>query len=363
MTAATSHATQPRLRASRPVVLVDGRERPALAEALLALSVAEDVQGLARCEATFGNWGPSSGDTGFLYFDRALFDFGKALAIKVGADAVFDGRITALEGRFQPASPPELVVLAEDRLQEFRLTRRTRTFASVSDADVARRIASDHGLTATVSVTGPAHAVLAQVNQSDLAFLRDRARAIEAEVWVDGRMLHLAPRASRAGGAIRLGYGNELRECTATADLAGQHTAVVAAGWDVSAKRALRDEATDAVIAGELAGGVSGPAALKTAFGDRKETLAHVATATAQENRARAEAFLRQTARRFVVARGTAEADGRIRAGATVELTGLGPLFSGKYQVAEARHLFDGGQGLRTEFVAERPGLGGGGKS
>ena len=34
-----------------------------------------------------------------------------------------------------------------------------------------------------------------------------------------------------------------------------------------------------------------------------------------------------------------------------------GPLFSGKYYVCEVKHLFDG-EGLRTEFVAERPGLG-----
>jgi hypothetical protein len=38
-------------------------------------------------------------------------------------------------------------------------------------------------------------------------------------------------------------------------------------------------------------------------------------------------------------------------------LSGLGPLFSGKYYVAGVRHLFDGATGMRTEFTAERPGL------
>jgi len=36
----------------------------------------------------------------------------------------------------------------------------------------------------------------------------------------------------------------------------------------------------------------------------------------------------------------------------------LGPLFNGKYYVAEVKHLFDGTKGIRTEFVGERPGLG-----
>jgi hypothetical protein len=33
-------------------------------------------------------------------------------------------------------------------------------------------------------------------------------------------------------------------------------------------------------------------------------------------------------------------------------------LFSGKYYVSEVKHLFDGTRGMRTEFMAERAGLG-----
>ena len=39
-------------------------------------------------------------------------------------------------------------------------------------------------------------------------------------------------------------------------------------------------------------------------------------------------------------------------------LGGLGPLFTGKYDVVEVSHRFDAAQGLRTEFVVERPWLG-----
>ena len=63
------------------------------------------------------------------------------------------------------------------------------------------------------------------------------------------------------------------------------------------------------------------------------------------------------SARRFVVGRGVAEPDARLRVGNRVDLQRLGPLFSGKYTLAEVQHVFDG-RGLRTEFTAERPGLG-----
>ena len=77
-----------------------------------------------------------------------------------------------------------------------------------------------------------------------------------------------------------------------------------------------------------------------------------------QEAQSRAEGLFRQMARRFVVGRGTAQTDAKLRVGARVELTGLGPMFSGKYHLAEVKHLFDAERGLRTEFVAERAGLG-----
>ena len=76
--------------------------------------------------------------------------------------------------------------------------------------------------------------------------------------------------------------------------------------------------------------------------------------------RAEAEAAFRQMARRFVVARGTAEPDGRLRPGRPITLNGVGPVFSGRYRLREVRHVFDDrdGQGLRTEFEAERPATG-----
>jgi phage protein D len=320
--------------------------------------VHETVTGLYRCEAVFGNWGTVAGQTGFLYFDRRLLDFGKAFAIKLGSDTLFDGRITGLEAHFPEGRPPELAVLAEDRFQDLRMTRRTRTFADVSDADVMQTVAGDHGLSPSISVSGPTHKVLAQVNQSDLAFLRERARAIDAELWMSGQTLNVKPRSGRSGAALPLAFGRELREFSALSDLAGQRTSVNVSGWDVSSKSALTHESAESVVSGEVGGDVSGVSILKSALGDRKEALVHGVPINGQEAQARADAYFKAMARRFVTGRGIAETDGRLRVGAAAQLEGLGPLFSGKYYVAEVRHVFDGAQGLRTEFMAERPGIG-----
>lgn len=343
---------------ARPDVSVDGRDEPSLRDAMSGLLIVEDTDGLYRCEATFGNWGTSGEQVGYLYFDRRKLDFGKPFRVSLRGEKLFEGRITALEGRFHDRGPRELAVLAEDRFQDLRMTRRTRTFADVTDSEVFSRVAGDHGLTPEVSVEGPRHKVLAQANQSDLAFLRERARAVDAELWMEGSKLHAAPRPGRGAGTRRLAYGDDLYEFSVLADLAHQRTSVFVNGWDVGGKRALQFEATESAIAGELGNDASGASILSAAFGPRKEALAHTVPLSEQEARAAAESFFRRTARRFVVGRGRCATSGAVRVGAHIELAGLGPLFSGRYYLSEVRHAFDFARGVRTTFTAERPGLG-----
>ena len=143
------------LISSRPDFVVGGEEKPALAVGLLALSITEDTAGLYRCEARFGNWGTKDSTTDFLYFDRQVLDFGKDFQVKYAGETIFDGRVMALEASFPEGQAPEITVLAEDRFQDLRMTRRTRTFADSSDADVFKQIAADHGLSPSVDVGGP----------------------------------------------------------------------------------------------------------------------------------------------------------------------------------------------------------------
>lgn len=348
---------------ARPVILLEGTEDEALGAALISVVAEETTAGLYRCELTFGNWGPSaSGGVDYLFFDRSKLDFGKGIAVQMGSGTaqgtVFTGRIMALEGRYFLDRAPELVVLADDKLQDLRMNRRTRTFEDVSDSDVISQVISGAGLTASVSVTGPAqHKVIAQVNQSDLAFIRERARAVDAEVWIEDTTVHVQSRADRNAGEVTLTYGERLREFSALADLANQRTAVTVTGWDVATKQAISSEAASTAISSELGSLTSGVSIL-AAIGDRKEQIAHAAPFTDDEAKYVAEAAFRRLARRFVTGSGISEGDARIKVGASVTLDGLGTLFDGKYYVSEARHLFDAEHGYRTQFRVERPGIG-----
>jgi phage protein D len=341
----------------KPTFTVSGQSRPALASGLLSLYISEDTEGLCRCEATFGNWGEVQNKLDYLYFDRTALDFGKTFTVKLGPDVLFDGAITGLEGQFAMGRNAEVTVLAEDRLQDLRMTRRTRTFMNVTDAAVMQQIANDHGLTPDISVTGQTHKVLAQVNQSDLAFLRSRARAVDAELWMEGGGMKVKPHSGRNAGSVTLAVGVELFSFSVLADLAHQRTSVSVNGWDVSSKSAITHNATESSISGELQGATSGASILKSAFGDRKEALAHLVPLTSNEAQDAAEAAFKLRARRFVTGRGVAQASAALKVGAFADVQGIGPLFSGKYYLTQVRHLFES-SGLKTEFVGERPGLG-----
>jgi hypothetical protein len=93
-------------------------------------------------------------------------------------------------------------------------------------------------------------------------------------------------------------------------------------------------------------------------LGDRKDSVAHTVPLNSDEVEAVAKSYFKSCARRFVVGRGTAQTDAKLKVGALLDLKALGPLFSGKYYVVEVRHVFDMISGLRTEFTAERAGLG-----
>lgn len=355
--------TTPAVYSARPRIELGGEARPLLAEGLVTLLVEETTAGLYRCEATFGNWAPGGdGAPDFAYFDRSLFDFGERLVLEAGAGdtraTLFDGLITGMEAHYPNTRPPELTVLAEDRLQDLRMTRRTRTFEDATLADVARQIASDHSLNPPADLPSePSARVIAQVNQSDLAFLREVAGRQDREVWVDGSDLKVDARSTRRAGEVTLSYGQGLREFSVLADLAHQCTAFVVSGWDVEAKTSIAARATPSAIESETNGGRSGAALLRAAFAARTEQIVHTVPLTEAEAEAQAKTEFRRRARRFVEGRGVALGDARLHVGTRVTLQKLGPMFNGEYTVVGVQHTFDVPTGFRTRFDVQRPAI------
>lgn len=355
-------ATTLPLYSSRPRIKIDGRQDARLDAGLLNLSVIEDEFGLYRCELNFGNWGTYNNALDYLYFDRQVFDFGKQLDIEIGdgdaAAPLFSGHITALEGRFIEQRPPELLVLAEDKLQDLRMVRRSRTFEDVTLNDVLETIVSEHGLQLQIDIDSPHYKTLSQLNQSDLAFIRERARLIDAEVWVEGNDLYVQSRARRKVSSLELTFKQRLHEFSVSADIAHQRSSLSVSGWDIAAKQKLEYSAGQDCIQTEIGSGIGGAQVLNDAFGNRHDNVAHLTPLSDQETQTLAESYYRSIARRFVTGRGLAEGDARLKAGAHVTIDGVGSLFNGLYFVNGVQHMFCLDTGFKTQFCVERPFIG-----
>lgn len=354
-TATPSTIAQQPIRAARPSISIGGNRQTVLEASLLRYELTDSLDGMAHAELCFGNWGGSD-RSGFQYFDRRLLDFGKELTVSLGDDSLFEGRISAIAAEYPEAAPPAIRVHAEDRLQPLRMTRRSRAFDQANLGRIARLIASDHGLTPDIGVEGEAAPVLAQLNQSDLAFLIDLARAADAEVRVNGDRLVVAR--SGGGTALALAWAGSLRRFEVMADLAHQRSAIVASGWDVAARAGISHRADVGAIQGEIGNDEAGGDILARTLGPRTDTLAHGCPATEAEARQLAEASYRHAARSFVSGEGLCETDSRLRVGAPLDLSGLGPLFDGRYRAIFVSHLYDPEDGARSVFRCDRPGLG-----
>jgi phage protein D len=348
---------------STPVLSIAGQVDADAISNLISLCVSEDVAGMCTCEARFNNFGTRNGAPDYLYLGRDKLDFGTAFSVRFGPDGqdrqVFAGKISALQADYPAGSAAQLLAFAEDGLQDFRLTRGTRSFADSSTGDIASALASEHGLTAAVNVDGPARPVSIQLNQSDLAFLRDLARRDDAEIWLAGTTLHLQPRPGRqAAGPLTLTYGEELTSFSARADLADQCSALAVAGWDVAAKDTISESADASALGAELGGDTSGADVLGTAFAERTETITRASPLNSDDAQALARAAYFERARRFVCGTGQTGGTPQLQVGMTVTLAGLGGLFNGDHYVCATRHRYDLENGYRTEFDVERAGIG-----
>jgi phage protein D len=354
--------TEELLNYAGPIFEIEDEANGELARDILRLEVEETTTGLKTLSARFVAQGPpkGGGDQQLLYLDGSAIDFGKKVSIVLGAapaaHTVFTGWISAIEADFKEGGSPEVVLFAEDKLMKLRMTRRMKTYENVSDADIASAIAGEHGLTPEVDADGPTYDVVQQWNMSDLAFLRERARKIQAEVWVEDETLYFKARGKRTATELTLIQGNQLLAVRVRADLAHQRTRVKISGYDAGQRDRIEEEATEDAIQAEVSGGLTGPATLQRAFGERVSYRVRETPLKSTEASDWVRAEMLRRARSFVTVSGTTRgsADMVVASKLTLQRTGR-PFEGAGYYVTRVCHTYDLENGFRTHFEAERP--------
>lgn len=342
----------------RPTLRFGGQRSPLADELLQEMTLKEERGGLSSLELTFIDWTTRGGaQAGFAFADTAVLKLGADIRVYGGDSTapqeLFRGRVSGLEAAAGADGPPVIVALAEDRLQQARKTRRSRSFAGRTPADIVSTVAAGLGLKPVIG-DGLDHPVSdwLQLNQSDLAFLRQVLERVDADLRVIGDELHAGSTGEERRGRLELRLHDNLIAVRATADLADQTATLRLAG---------RDPATGEVVRASASEGRLGPGTGRrsAAFLPRSldvtepETIAHCEAMTRRECDALAAAAFGRRARRFVRVSGKAAGDPRLRVGTVVSLRRLNPQFENDYAVTAATHIFGPRTGYVTEFAAE----------
>lgn len=291
-------------------------------------------------------------DPGLELLDNGPFDLTKEVEIKAARQdgeqvSLMKGEITALEPDFNEGMILDFVVRGYDRSHRLYRETRSQAYLNVKDSDLAETIARKAGLQAEVETTRTVYDHIFQHNQSDLAFLLQRAWRIGFECYVaDGKLYFRTPPAGDA--TVELTWGRDLLSFQPRMTLAEQVDQVVVRGWDVANKSAIVGQAESGHLYPRIQESQDG-AAWAANFGTGKRIFTGQPITTQAEADTLAAARLDEISGAFIQAEGVAFRRPDIRAGTKVSLSALGNRLSGTYLVTQATHMYTT-EGLKTYF-------------
>ncbi len=250
------------------------------------------------------------------------------------------------------------------------LQAKTRSWSGRRRSDVVRELAAEYGFTEEAADIGDTSEVLEAVHQSsetDARFLRRLAAREEFEFFVDDSGFHWRAR-NQAPAPTRVltwysapGRG-EVMSVNVESDLVRRVGRVDVKGRDPLAKAPIAVSANSDTVSrstlGELIEVVD-PETGSTSLQQRNATVsAHPTAATTPEAaKGEAEARFRAAERDTVKLSLQLVGDPTLRAKTIIEVRGISKALSGKYYVAEAKHLINA-SGYVVDLKLTRDGLG-----
>ncbi len=291
--------------------------------------------------------------------DSALLDLGKSVEIHLGygneLHPAFLGDIATIEPSFPTDGPPTVTVSGYDKSYRMRRSRPEPTdYRLMNDSIVAAKIAVENGLIPIVDPTPGLPRKITQV-ESDMAFLKSRARNYFFDVYVEWDRLHFqfprpqlaahvlewgknlssfAPRISAsalAGLQVIRGYNQELAQTI--------YGAALAAEFDVDN---LVERVGSAAM--DLLGSL-------VRNGIRKGSMSNPLDAMVL-----ARSLLAELLEGMYEGRGSCIGIPELSAGKYVEIRGVGRRFGGTYRLRKVTHRIDS-SGFSTDFsITQRSG-------
>jgi Bacteriophage probable baseplate hub protein len=333
----------------------------------------DHIKGLGFRPPTGISVGPIKGPS---FTGTGLFDMANKLELSLGyTDSalkhVFKGEVTGVDVNFPAGGMPTMTLVAHDYLNRLAQGSYGRGFGPLPDWIIAAILSGENLLLPLIDPSvGAASTALAVVNtifngsgrkqkgQTDLQLLQEIAKTYDADFWVEGDILYLSRFLKQYSPSVTLKWGESLLEFSPHVTTIGQVVGVgakftlreiplslmVTVSWDFD-----RESLMVTVVPGAAA------AEMKTLIGPIISFINRPIGSPADiTNSALFLARkLRNTINNRLTGSGSAVGNPAIRAGAMIQLDGLGTDFSGVYRVASATHTIDS-NGYRTNFKVKK---------
>ena len=377
-------------------VKIRGKDIPAVStHDIMAVRYSDSVDKIDSFELTVNNWDAGKHDFKYTGPGRSSgepstqFDPGSSIELWMGYYAptaaehrdtrksdplqlMLAGVITSIAPAFPAAGQPTLKVSGQNVLRKLMVEQKTRTFENMTDSEIAKDIGAKGnwkigGLDVKVRTDAspePAEAKLDHVfqnNQYDIVFLLQRAYTIGYDLVLqqEGKgsdtklFLYFGRSKAEPRQKYLLEWGRSLIQFDPTISTTRQVKKVTVRYWNGVKKKMEQVVADRAKLPTK---GLSDDQALKRfeqSFLDSQDVICEQPFRDKQAAQKYADAVMADIAKGFVTAKGSTFGTPGLRAGSTVQVDGLGSIFSGHYYVTATTHSI-GAAGYVTEFECRR---------
>ncbi|MBD1580871.1 phage late control D family protein [Pseudoalteromonas sp. S16_S37] len=283
--------------------------------------------------------------------DLELFTIGDSIDIYLGMDQtvqLISGSIDSMHVNFGDKSSVDISGFSW--LHKLTFGTRTQAFKNMSDSDIAAQIARQENLSADVDSTDTQYEQINQNNQSNFQFLLARAKRISYELSASHKQLIFRKSQENDAPAASLQFGVSLFDFSVSLNNLEQGSSVEVRGWDMLKKEAFSGTAGQGDEDSKMGKPDSG-------FSIASEKSPMVLQASDPADLHNAQNLARDKYNdlllEFLTGSGQCLGNNRIRAGKTIEITGIGSKFSGVYYVSSVTHTL-GDADYQTQFSVKK---------
>ena len=266
-----------------------------------------------------------------------------------GADSDLKGEVVAVEADARSDGAPVVTVRGYDTAYRMHRERKSRTFLNVSDADLVRKIAQEHGFSPRPGPAPTIHAHIFQDNQTDWEFLRTRAYRIGYELFVRDRVLYFRKPEVRGR---RPGWSS-ISPCSACACASPRRARCPrcrSREGDPKTKREVVGQASSATQNPSIGETRTG-SAMAQKLGTGKYLVSDPGATTQAQATQLAQSIFDDISGEFIHLEGTCLGDPAIKPGQSIKINKVGKRFSGQYYVSGATYKITPDEGFLTHFV------------